>query len=850
MKRMIAVIVCFISTGLLGKCLFAQETFVSAFKGETAVTFKPSDPEIIVAGSNDYSGSDSRSAVHRTLNGGHTSSDWVTTTFPLPTGKTASADPSVDYDSNGNVYYCFTAFNRNANNQPIQGAIYIVKSTDNGATWNTPVLVHFPNGGEHDDKPWMIVDRSRTPNRIYVAWTVRLSNGVGELWFAYSDNGGTSFRGVQRLHTGSPDPFQFAPVNWGVAMAVKSTGTNQPLYVTWIEDWLKGTTSKTDAATIFAMKSTDGGVTFSGPFTVKSGINSAKGKFPIGSFRFNSFPSIAVNPASGGFIHVTWCEWENSTNLRIHTKRSTDGVSWTTEKILPIPIANTQQWSPFITVNNSGRVFISFYNFDSSNNTHLVTKSSSDNGSTFAANYFHTTISSNPQNALGGAVTDYIGAIAPNDVPVPLSFWTDFRNGTQQNRREDVFIDQKRHVSSIVNTVLSANSQRKVVTDQDGIEYHMVYEDNGEIWYSKSTDEGSTWGVEELVSTGPDKGNEFPSIAINETNDSLYVVWQRDLGNGSYDILFNKRSSTWRTTPETVASNVTPPAGTLPQPVISIKRSGTGSVINKILVMYISGNNSLKYRYRTDQFGNSWSTEQTLNSSGRFRPSLTPPWSLNVTGVNVVDVVSDTGLKLYRNRYQTQSSGSFWFDQWQGEELVPASSDNSFDSVINAQIVGGQGNNHLDFIWELDQTISGQPVEAVCYQRRSFYTGQWSAMQEFAGDNYQNPTISYLKSGNVVVVWDDGTNVLQAKYTQSTNSWSGVSNLGDGLEPHISTSGGDIEPDKAKYIYRDASGFPYALNTQSGAAFQKVIAGANFFPETYARRISATDTLNGAGFLV
>ncbi len=148
--------------------LFGQETFVASFKGETSITFKPTDAKIMVAGSNDYSGSDSRSASHRTLNGGHTSSDWLTVTLSPPTGKTASADPTVDYDSNGNVYYCFTAFNRSGPT-PIQGAIYVAKSTNNGQSWGTAVAVHLPNGGEHDDKPWMIVDRSRTPNRIYVA---------------------------------------------------------------------------------------------------------------------------------------------------------------------------------------------------------------------------------------------------------------------------------------------------------------------------------------------------------------------------------------------------------------------------------------------------------------------------------------------------------------------------------------------------------------------------------------------------------------------------------------------------------------------------------------------------------
>lgn len=62
----------------------AQEVFVASFKGETAITYKPTDPKIMVAGSNDYAGTIPRNASHRTLNGGHTSSDWLTVTLPLP----------------------------------------------------------------------------------------------------------------------------------------------------------------------------------------------------------------------------------------------------------------------------------------------------------------------------------------------------------------------------------------------------------------------------------------------------------------------------------------------------------------------------------------------------------------------------------------------------------------------------------------------------------------------------------------------------------------------------------------------------------------------------------------------
>ncbi|MFQ5708482.1 MAG: sialidase family protein, partial [bacterium] len=133
-----------------------------------------------------------------------------------------------------------------------------------------------------------------------------------------------------------------------------------------------------------------------------------------------------------------------------------------------------------------------------------------------------------------------------------------------------------------------------------------VYEDNGEIWYSKSSDEGATWSVEELVSEGPDKGNAFPSVTINQTDGNLYAVWQRDLGDGTYDIVFRKRTPSAWDAAVTVTTAASPPAGTLPQPVISIKRSGVGGFFKmRILVMYISSNNSLKYKYSSNE-GSTW----------------------------------------------------------------------------------------------------------------------------------------------------------------------------------------------------------------------------------------------------
>lgn len=252
---------------------YSQETFVAAHKGETAITYKPGDQKIIVGGSNDYVNvSSPRCASHTTTTGGYTTAAWTTLQLPLPSGKTDSGDPALDYDANSNVYYCFTAFEREGPT-PVRGGIYVCKSTNNGQSWGTPTYVHLPEfTGWHDDKPWMIVDRIRTPNRIYIAWTQLRSDGVGELLFSYSQDGGTTFL-IDPIVLRSGSPALFSPVNHGAAMALDATGN---LYVTWVENKVKaGEQYQDNASTIFVVKSTDGGASFlniSNPYVVKSGL--------------------------------------------------------------------------------------------------------------------------------------------------------------------------------------------------------------------------------------------------------------------------------------------------------------------------------------------------------------------------------------------------------------------------------------------------------------------------------------------------------------------------------------------------------------------------------------------------
>lgn len=82
-----------------------------------------------------------------------------------------SADPSLQYDLNGNVYLCNIDYD---SNNFTNGQIIVRKSADNGATWGAPVEAINAITDCPDkycvDRPWMEIDRSGGPNTgtIYV----------------------------------------------------------------------------------------------------------------------------------------------------------------------------------------------------------------------------------------------------------------------------------------------------------------------------------------------------------------------------------------------------------------------------------------------------------------------------------------------------------------------------------------------------------------------------------------------------------------------------------------------------------------------------------------------------------
>jgi hypothetical protein len=76
-----------------------------------------------------------------------------------------SADPSLAFDKNGNLFLCFIDYRES----PDSGGVYVLKSTDGGLNWGNPVKVidAYDDGSKRPiDRPWMSVNENG--DKLYI----------------------------------------------------------------------------------------------------------------------------------------------------------------------------------------------------------------------------------------------------------------------------------------------------------------------------------------------------------------------------------------------------------------------------------------------------------------------------------------------------------------------------------------------------------------------------------------------------------------------------------------------------------------------------------------------------------
>ena len=299
-----------------------QDT-ATAPQNETAIAVDPNNPQRLVAGMNDYVtttwtcmlGLTPCSALGDGYSGTYFSNDggitWccasnlngssLGTLIPGVTRLTggpydAAGDPAVAFDSRGNVYYAGLGFDRTAP----PNTVAVNKGTFNGSgdlTWGAPTFINQTSAPSTlNDKEWIAVDSHATSpfrDRLYVTWTRFLFNPVhgnyvqSPIAAAYSTDGGQTFSTPQ-LIVGN------VLYGQGSRPVVGPDGT---VYVFW-----DGSTRLATLDSIWMVKSTNGGVTWSKPVAISQLVDI----IPVAdtAFRVNSYPAAAAAP--NGDLYVTW----------------------------------------------------------------------------------------------------------------------------------------------------------------------------------------------------------------------------------------------------------------------------------------------------------------------------------------------------------------------------------------------------------------------------------------------------------------------------------------------------------------------------------------------------------------
>ncbi|HKA86577.1 MAG TPA: sialidase family protein [Haliangiales bacterium] len=408
-------------------------------QSETFITLDPNRPNVLAAGSNE---------IFRLPMRGYFSTDggatWGGVDLPLPpprgaSGSVFASDPTVAFDTLGNVFYGYIVVHFSPNRGLGLGfkgtGVAVARSSDGGRTYPFANFFSFEGGENHfNDKPMITADTSPSSpfrDNVYIAWDAASggSPGGGIRVAASSDHGATF------TITRADNPF-------GPGRSIGTSpfvGPNGELFVAW-NDFA--------ANAIVFNRSFDAGATWGTPTTIASKTIPFDIAIPAEFVRRALvYPSCGADRSSGahrGRLYCSWLDLGADGGSNIFLSFSDDqGQSWTSPApvpdAFPFVVDRFNHWMSVDPV--TGDVNVAFY--DTRNDTtgmRFMTDyyfaQSRDGGLTFLSpNTRVSTVSSNehdcnglfpcPAINYGNQQGDYEGLVSFGGVSHPI--WTDSR---------------------------------------------------------------------------------------------------------------------------------------------------------------------------------------------------------------------------------------------------------------------------------------------------------------------------------------------------------------------------------------------------------------------------------------
>ena len=404
-------------------------------QSETYVTLDTSAPKRLAGGSNEIFRLPMRG--YFSTNGG---ASWGGVDLPLPppigtNGTDFGSDPTLAFDSSGNVYYGYiVVFFGNGNG--INGtSMAVARSTNGGKTYPAATYFGFEGGSNHfNDKPMITADANRTsPYRdsVYIAWDAASGGSAtgGGVRLARSTDGGATFA-IARVDD---------PSGPGRAIgAVPFVGPGGEVYAAW-NDY--------GANAIAFNRSFDGGVTWGVPRTIAAKtapfqIN-VPAEFSRGALVYPACDADRSTGRHSGRLSCAWMDLTPAGTSDVFLSFSDDqGASWSSPRAVAEQISAVDRFNQWLSVDAAtGDVNVSFY--DTRNDTtggryetDIYLARSYDGGQTFGPNVRVSDVSSNEHDCAGvfpcaginygNQQGDYSGLVAFGGIAHPI--WTDSRS--------------------------------------------------------------------------------------------------------------------------------------------------------------------------------------------------------------------------------------------------------------------------------------------------------------------------------------------------------------------------------------------------------------------------------------
>jgi hypothetical protein len=302
------------------------------------------------------------------LNGG---GSWTLTTAPFSrcTGGNLSnlgdyaraTDPWLTVSPNGYSYALSLSFTGTSLAAGSSSAMLVARSADFGVTWQLPHAL-IQNGAQvFNDKGSITADPINS-SYVYAVWDQLTSQNTGPTWFAFTADGGSSWKPARSIY--DPGPSAQTIGNQIVVLP----GDLLLNVFTQIDTAADGTTS----SSVRVIRSTNNGMTWSTTPIVISDLQAVGTSNPANNAPVRDGSDIVSVSAGAGAVYVAWQDARFSMNMMdkhdgIALARSTDGgQTWST----PVQVnadTNVQAFTPTVNVRADGVIAVTY--FDLRNNT-------------------------------------------------------------------------------------------------------------------------------------------------------------------------------------------------------------------------------------------------------------------------------------------------------------------------------------------------------------------------------------------------------------------------------------------------------------------------------------------------